>query len=141
VRSTHLRVTHVTICVLLLTVASCARGLDVELFNDTGKNLTVTCYDTLGNPTRETLPTFASVRITGSDFMVQSESTEWKYTLIGHSLPDQFIDKTHFNKLVNLQLESNGDIYILDPGVVNRPSTLPTQPSGYPIHPEGHVAN
>jgi len=139
-RLTSLRAT-LTICLLLLTVSSCARGLDVELFNNTGTNLTVTSYDTVGTPTSETLPSLASVRITGSEFVVQGEAAVWKYTLIGHSPPDHFIDKNHFNKLVNLQIERNGDIYILPPEAVSRPSSLLPQPTGYPIHPESHGAN
>jgi len=135
-RLTCLRGATLTICLLLLTVSSCARGLDVELFNNTGTNLTVTCYDTVGTSRSETLPTLARVRITGSEFIVQGELAEWRYTLIGHSPPDHFIDRTHFNKLVHLQIERNGDIYILPPDTLNRPSSLPLQPAGYPIHPQ-----
>ena len=121
---------------LFVVLASCARGLDIELFNDTGTNLVVTCYDTAGAATSKDLPTHASVRITGSEFVVQSGSVKWRYTLIGHSPPESLIDRTHFNALVNLQIESNGDVFILSPNVVSRPLSLPMQPQGYPIHPQ-----
>ena len=131
-----LRRVYFSVYLLFLALASCTRGLDIELFNDTGTNLVVICYDTAGAATSKDLPMHASVRITGSEFVVQSGSVKWRYTLIGHSPPESLIDRTHFNALVNLQIESNGDVFILSPNVATRPLSLPTQPQGYPIHPQ-----
>lgn len=125
------------LCLLSLVLTSCVRGYNVELFNNTGEALTVTSYDTAGGATEKSLPIGGKVRITGSRFTLRNAHREWKYSLLSHPPPARFIDDTHWNRLVCLQVEKNGAIYILLPSATSTTSTLPTQPSGFPITPGG----
>ncbi len=119
-----------------LTVVSCSRGFVVKAFNNSGEDLVIVSYDGERVPHEFSVAARASVDVQFSNQLsINHTKGEWKYDLVR---TDQ---RYHYNRagglrVQDIQIDTDGAIYLLLPKTKKTVKQFPPQPDGYPIRPK-----
>jgi hypothetical protein len=117
-------------------ITACTPLFEVELYNNTGENITVVAINSASNATTHIIKNGEAVEL-GSPFKLEVQQADriWQYDI--KRIPLSFHRRVGHNvHLVKIQIQSDGSIYLLLPDATKGPVvTFPPQPGGYPIHP------
>ena len=130
-----------SLLLLLLLVTSCHPGVVVDLFNNSGQDLTVV---TINQGFEDTIYHVKKGRIlrigVSAKLRIEHLNENWNYERM--AIPQQFWKRENFMiSVINLQIEKDGMIYMLLPDARGLQANLPPQPTGYPLKPETAVQN
>ena len=121
-------------CVVLLLCLSCSRSIEFQLFNNTGVELLVICEHTQGTQPEikmYKLPPGQSVVVEYANLLrINTPTAVWKYPTLAVDVERQ----TQKSRVPRIQIESNGELYLLPSGT-EQITTLPPQPPGFPVKP------
>lgn len=124
-----------TSCLLVLC-SSCSRPYELQFFNNTGKELVIISEYTYGNPEvkRYRLPPGRSVIAGHHMLRIKSASGLWTYPtfFVGERDVDSRSGKP---RVVKLQIEPDGKLYLLPPATEKILTSLPPQRQGFPVSP------
>lgn len=122
-------------CVVLLLCLSCSRSIELQLFNNTGVELLVICEHTQGTQPEikmYKLPPGQSILVEyANQLRINTPTAVWKYS----SLAVDVDRPTQKSRAPKIQIESDGELYLLPAGAEQIITTLPPQPSGFPVRP------
>jgi hypothetical protein len=69
-----------------------------------------------------------------SKLIIRNSDNKWEYDSLPYN--NGYAYRRHWWRFQNLQLETNGAVYILLPGVEHPVTQLPPQPEGFPVMPK-----
>ena len=123
----------IIISILLISiVTSCTLIPYIVLFNNTSEKIIVT-YS--GKKYLLEPYSLKEIMAVGEILEIETSKTSWFYKVA--YFPQSFIKHEFTKDLINIQLQSNGWIYILYPTNNLPAKTFPMQPEGYPLKPKG----
>jgi len=126
---------NLLLILVALLVTSCHRGVVIELRNNSGQDLVVVGVNHNLEGNKETVR--KNCVLTMGLFYklrVEHKNGEWNYD--SKRIPPEFQKKKNFMiSVIDLQIEKDGAIYVLSPGIKGPVSNFPPQPDGYPLLP------
>jgi len=133
------------ILILPIGLGGCTVPLDIHLINNSGHEITITFNTDSGELSHDTYVFQVgkgeifeeAVADKGDTITIYMGEKILNYE--GKSIPMEFVEQTgiiFINRILRLQLESDGKIYILKPGSPIPAKEFPSQPTGYPLVPE-----
>jgi hypothetical protein len=120
---------------LCLMGMSCSRGFIFKALNNSGQDLVIVSYDGKLAPHEFPVAAGASVDVQfPTQLSIRHSKGEWKYTLV------QAGDRYAYSRMGGLrvqdiQIQADGQIYLLQPKTRNAVKQFPPQPDGYPMCP------
>jgi hypothetical protein len=123
------------LCTFFLT--SCTRTILLQIFNNTGEDLTVISYELKGEKSYS-IGKGQSARVQISNRLtVKTENKAWDFEVKPVPRTTSYMLSERFGPLVvKLQIEQNGTIYLLAAETSGVTNSFPPQPPGFPLHPE-----
>lgn len=127
------------LCSTLLT--SCTRTLVLHIFNDTGKDITVTSYEADRKERHYSIGKGQAERVQISNRLtIALTGIAWDYDVKPVPKNTKYMASEHLGPLlIKLQVETNGTIYILSPDTQGPATAFPPQPPGYPLQPKSRM--
>ncbi len=122
-------------------LGSCTQPVTCILYNHTSQSLTVKQLRRDQDVKISNLAPGASIELQfweTTDFEISSSHIVWSYKPVRSDVDFlEMVEYGWFGKpVVNVQLEPDGRIFLLPPGVESPVSTMPEQPKGYPLSPK-----
>jgi hypothetical protein len=119
-----------------LLLVSCSRGFVYKVFNNSGQDLTVVCYDSKDVPTEYHIKAgaFHDVHYP-SKLVIKHDKGEWRYDRLQHTSAYEY-SRTAGPRVQDVQVEADGVIYLLLPNTKQTVKQFPSQPDGYPLRPK-----
>jgi hypothetical protein len=106
-----------------------------RLFNNTSSDIVAFSYDSKMEPEQDSIRVgeAGNVRVP-SKLIVRGSGFNWEYD--SRLYNRDYVYGWNMKSFQNLQLESNGAIYVLLPGAEHTMTRLPPQPEGFPVMPK-----
>jgi len=129
-----------TLLLLLLTcsisLTSCTRGFVYKVFNNSGQDLVIISYDGEFTPKEYPIKSgaFADVSFP-SKLVIRHPKGEWTYDLVPYKKSYEYA-RTGGPRVQDVQIESDGSIYLLLPRTKQAVHSFPSQFDGYPLRPK-----
>lgn len=126
----------VLVCISLL-LCGCHYILQVQLFNNTGQNVTIVSFDARTNASTDFVRAGDNVGLGIPSKLEIANRTHgtWHYDL--KRVPMEFHKQVGWNRhLLRFQIQEDGAIYVLSPGTSGPVTNFPPQPIGYPLRPK-----
>ncbi|WP_157599806.1 hypothetical protein [Shewanella denitrificans] len=113
--------------VITLALSGCPRFAYVEIYNYSGTTIEVSS----SGITKIIAPANSDrFRMTGEQFEISSELGNWVYP---RNIPNGGVDGPYFDGTLRVQLNKNGDLYVLNEDQEPPIEAFGEQPTGYPI--------
>jgi hypothetical protein len=121
------------ICVLFYT--SCTQGFVFRVFNNTGDDLVIVCYDFKMTPKEYPVKNGLHTKIPfTTKLIIKHSSDQWEYGTVPTNEQYKYF---HYGlRSQALQIEPGGNIYVLLPKIEHIVAELPSQPTGFPVSPK-----
>ncbi len=132
------KITSFSLIVIILLFASCNREFILDVFNNTGGDITVISSDRALVETRYFIISGGHTRVKNPYWLiVDGARGRWSYYAAPISAKGDYVVSERLGPLIEkFQIEANGFVYILSResnAIVNE---LPNQPLGYPLMPQ-----
>ena len=121
---------------LALLFDACSRGLIVDVWNNTGQQLTITATYPPGFSKPRLLEIDQRRRFRHADHLkIETKKGTWDFEF--QRLPIEYHKTFGFNNLhLTAQIQPDGALYLLLPGSKAPVAEFPPQPPGYPLRPK-----
>ena len=122
--------------VVLVLLTGCS-GTVFEVFNNTGRELTVVSYDTVGESAEYSIRAGRSHEVASpTKLVIKFDGGLWEYAHFP-ALDKKYRDSGGLRlRNYKFQIEKDGAIYILLPGTKTTVTNFPQQQYGFPIRPK-----
>jgi hypothetical protein len=128
--------------ILVFSVAGCTIALTCEMFNASGHEIKLTRKGLNGNATTQIVPIGSSVRMdywARSNVTISGRDFEWVFSPGDPGV--EFVKTIGFGpwatRLIKVQLDESGRIFVLKPNQSFPAIEFPAQPDGFPLLPIG----
>src|SRR5260221_4097870 len=120
-----------------LATAACSRGFIFKAFNNIGRDLIIVSYDGRLVPHEFSVAAGASVDVQFSTKLtIKRSNGEWEYDLARTGSSYHYTQAGGLGLCVqDIQIESDGTIYLLSPKTKQAVKQFPSQPVGFPLKP------
>ena len=130
--------TPLVLVLLAVLLTSCHPGYEVEVTNNSGKDLIVLSLDGDLKATSYPIGSDQAVRVeVWYKLQVQHSGGIWNYDMPAKPLPKNYGKRIGVNRYLHrYQIEKDGTINVLLPDSQAPVANPPSQPDGYPVRPK-----